>query len=68
MDGAKQSPIPLASARIAIGGRSVRLEASSRGGVDLSLTRILAIVRTKYSENLYHRKGKGSLAMKISQG
>ena len=30
--------------------------------------RILAIVRSEYSENEYHRKGKGSLTMEISQG
>lgn len=46
MDGAKQSPIPLSSARIEIGRRSVRVEASPRGVVDLSLSRILVIVRT----------------------
>ena len=68
MDGAKQSPILLTYESIVVGRRSVRLEASPRGGVDLSLSRILAIVRTEYGENPYHRKGKGSLAMKISQG
>ena len=46
MDGAKQSPIPLASERIAIGRRTVRVEASSEEGVDLSVSRILAIVST----------------------
>ena len=30
--------------------------------------KILAIVRSKYGENPYRRKGKGSLAMSISQG
>ena len=29
---------------------------------------ILVVVRSKQSENLCHRKGKGSLAMSISQG
>ncbi len=46
MDGAKQLPILLASARIAIGRRTDRLEAFSREEVDLSVMRILAIVRT----------------------
>ena len=46
MDGAKQSPILLVFARITIGRRTDRLEASPRGGVDLSVMRILAIVRT----------------------
>lgn len=30
--------------------------------------KILAIVGTEYCENQYHRKGKGSLTMQISQG
>ena len=30
--------------------------------------RILVRVGTEYCENQYHRKGKGSLAMQISQG
>ena len=46
MDGAKQSPILLTSERIVIGRRTGRLEASSRDEVDLSVMRILAIVRT----------------------
>ena len=46
MDGAKQSPILLATERFAIGRRTGRLEASSRGEVDLTVLRILAIVRT----------------------
>ena len=29
---------------------------------------ILVIVGSKYGENPYHRKGKGSLAMSINQG
>ena len=46
MDGAKQSPIPLSSERIEIGRRTVRAEAPPRGEVDLSVLRILVIVRT----------------------
>ena len=46
MDGAKQPPIPLASVRTAIGRHTVRVEASSEEEVDLSVSRILAIVRT----------------------
>ena len=46
MDGAKQSPILLTSEKIVVGRRTVRLEASPRGGVDLSVMRILARVRT----------------------
>ena len=30
--------------------------------------KILAVVGTEYCENQYHRKGKGSLAMQVSQG
>ena len=30
--------------------------------------KILAVVGSKYCENQYHRKGKGSLAMHVSQG
>ena len=53
---------------IVVDRRSVRAEASPRGLVDLAEMRILAKVRSKQSENLCHRKGKGSLTMKFSQG
>ena len=36
--------------------------------VDLVEMKILAVVGSEQSENLCHRKGKGSLAMQISQG
>ena len=53
---------------IVIDRRSVRLEACLRECVDFMETRILVVVGSKQSENLCHRKGKGSLAMQISQG
>ena len=48
---------------IAVGRRSVRVEAFLRGFVDLMEMRILVVVRSEQSENLCHRKGKGSLTM-----
>ena len=51
-----------------VGRRSDRVEVSMKIDVDLLEMRILAVVRMKQSENLCHRKGKGSLTMKISQG
>ena len=36
--------------------------------VDLVEMKILAVVGSEQSENLCHRKGKGSLTMSISQG
>ncbi len=36
--------------------------------VDLVEMKILVVVGSEQSENLCHRKGKGSLAMQISQG
>lgn len=36
--------------------------------MDRVAMKILAVVGTEWSENLHHRKGKGSLAMQISQG
>ena len=42
-------------------------EALSKESVDRVGIKILAIVRTEYCENQYHRKGKGFLTMKISQ-
>ena len=43
-------------------------EVSLRRGMDRVVIKILAIVRSEYCENQYHRKGKGSLTMEISQG
>ena len=53
---------------IVVGRRSVRAEACPRGCVDLMEMRILVVVGSEQSENLCHRKGKGSLTMQISQG
>lgn len=39
-----------------------------RKEVDLKEMRILAVVGAEQSENLCHRKGKGSLTIQISQG
>ena len=54
--------------KIVVGRCLVRAEVSSREGMDLIGTKILVVVGSKQSENLCHRKGKGSLTMKISQG
>jgi hypothetical protein len=51
-----------------VGRRFVRAEAFPRGWVDRMEMRILVKVGSEYRENRYHRKGKGSLAMQISQG
>ena len=51
-----------------VGRRSFRLEAFPKGNVDLEEMRILTVVRSEQSENLCHRKGKGSLTIQISQG
>ncbi len=48
--------------------RFVRAKACLRGYVNLIEMKILVVVRSKQSENLCHRKGKGSLTMSISQG
>jgi hypothetical protein len=48
--------------------RSVRVETFLQKFVDLIVMRILVKVGTEYCKNQYHRKGKGSLAMQISQG
>ena len=53
---------------IVIDRRSAGAEACSRECVDPVGMRILAVVGSKQSENLCHRKGKGSLTMQISQG
>ena len=50
-----------------VDGRSARAEACVRAYVDHVEMRILAVVGTKQCENHCHRKGKGFLAMKISQ-
>lgn len=51
-----------------VGGRAVWDEASSRGGVDRTVSRILVKVAVKSGENPLRRKGKGSLAMFVSRG
>ena len=51
-----------------VGGRSARAEAFPKGGVDHVEMQILAVVGSEQCENHCHRKGKGSLAMQISQG
>ena len=53
--------------KFVVGRRPIRIEAFSRESVDQIGMRILVRVGTKYSENLYRRKGKGFLAMQISQ-
>ena len=47
----------------AVGRRVARVEACSRGYVDLAAMKILVKVGTKQCENHCHRKGKGSLTM-----
>ena len=66
MDGAKA--ITDTIEQCVVDRRPAWAEACSRGCVDRAEMKILAIVRTKYCENQYHRKGKGSLTMEISQG
>ena len=48
---------------IVVGRRPARVEACPRGFVDFVGMRILAVVGSEQSENLCHRKGKGSLTM-----
>ena len=48
---------------IVVGRRSARVEAFPKGFVDLVEMRILVVVGSEQSENLCHRKGKGSLTM-----
>ena len=48
---------------IVVGRRSAGIEASPRGFVDSVEMRILVVVGSEQSENLCHRKGKGSLTM-----
>ncbi len=51
-----------------VGRRTARVEVSFQEDMDLVVMRILVGVGTEYCENQYHWKGKGSLAMQISQG
>ena len=53
--------------KFVVGRRSIRVEAFSREDVDQIEMRILVRVGTEYCENQYRRKGKGFLAMQISQ-
>ena len=53
---------------IVVGRRPAKVEACPGGFVDFVGMRILVVVRSEQSENLCHRKGKGSLTMQISQG
>ncbi len=54
--------------KMKVGRRLAWVEVCPRGRMDRVEMRILAVVGSKYGENPYHRKGKGSLAMFISQG
>ena len=51
-----------------VGRRSSWVEDFTRVKLDRLEMRILAVVGSKQSENLCHRKGKGSLTMSINQG
>ena len=51
-----------------VGRRPARTEVFLREDMDFVGMRILVVVGTKYCENQYRRKGKGSLTMQISQG
>ena len=53
--------------RFVVGRRSIRVEGFSRECLDQIEMRILVRVGSEYCENQYHRKGKGFLAMQISQ-
>ena len=68
MDGAKLVTDTVDYSNVMVGRCSVRDKAFPKGCVNRSELRILVKVRRKQSENLCHRKGKGSLTMKISQG
>ena len=69
MDGAKPvtDTIDHATACM-VSRRSVRAKIFSRGNMNLIEMRILVVVRSEHGENPCRRKGKGSLAMKVSQG
>ena len=66
MDGAKV--ITDTIDQCVVDRRSAWTEAFLKKSVDRVEMKILAIVRSKQSENLCHWKGKGSLTMSISQG
>jgi len=66
MDGAKL--ITDTMDKIMVDRRTAWAEVFLKESMDRVVMRILAIVRTEYCENQYHRKGKGSLTMEISQG
>ena len=51
-----------------VGRHSGRAEAGPRGYVDRLEKRILAVVGAEKCKSHFRRKGKGSLAMQISQG
>ena len=51
-----------------VGRRFVRAKAWPRGWVNRADMRIPVIVGTERSENLRHRKGKGSFPMQIREG
>ena len=51
-----------------VGRRSDWVEDLTGVRLDRLEMRILAVVGSKQSENLCHRKGKGSLTMEINQG
>ena len=53
---------------ILVSRHSSRVEAFPRGGVEREEKRILVVVRSYLSEKERRRKGKGSLAISISQG
>lgn len=65
--GSNRSPIHL-TINVVVDRHSVRKEHVVKTTWDRSEKRILVIVGTKRSETLLRRKGKGSLAMQISQG
>ena len=66
MDGAKM--ITDTVEQCLVDRRPAWTEACLKRYVDRVGMKILAIVRSEYCENQYHRKGKGSLTMEISQG
>ena len=68
MDGAKLDTDTVDYSNVMVGRRFVRDKAFLKKDVNRSKLRILVRVRPKQSENLCHRKGKGSLTMQFSQG
>ena len=64
MDGAKLITDTIDySNEYVVSRRSMRVDVFSREDIDLIEMKILAEVRSEQSENLCHRKGKGSLTM-----